>query len=124
MAELSKIDPMNLDNLYRIVTLTDLKFSEVMVLVPVILSPEGVMLDFVTPERPMRFFSSLNVVMGAQQFPVRFEIIAASLREALEQANIQGPIAGQKFEQEIEDQRTRARILGAAQMESLAAPKQ
>ena len=85
---------------------------------------DGNVFDEVHGSRAPRFFSSVNVVMGPQHFPVKFEIKAATLKEALEQAHIQGPLAGKAFEEEIETQRARARILGAGQMESLAATKQ
>lgn len=95
------------ENLYRVETYTDMEHGDMMCFVP--MTVDGIR----DPGRPKRFISTVAINIGQSSIPMRFEIKAEDLAEALARY----PGCATEFAAariaEFESQRTRTLLMGA-----------
>ena len=113
--------PYDLDNLMRMEIVSDGKANDVRIFTPVVLLPDGSMAPDPSGERKVRYFSLATIAltvhpsMPPQQVPVNFEVIASSLKEALEKLPRAAKEAAEKRMEEIRSEQVKAQIIAGAQ---------
>lgn len=115
----SGMQPYDLAALVRVYTVSDLTHTDIRIMEPIMLLPNG------QPEvdlaRPRRYFSVATVTVGPpgmqQTFPVGFEIQGVeNLRDAIEQAPLQAEKAAKDWVEKQQALATRQQILSGGAM--------
>lgn len=102
------MEPIDSGNLWQVEKYTDLKNGDLSVLTPV--TQNGVP----DMKRSRRFFSECVVGWRGQPYPVKFEIEAKSLPEALTNFAPSAEAAGKKFLEHMEEQMLKRSLIAPA----------